>query len=359
MTPPPIIPLEPQRVWRTYRGGRELDRLLGIEPATDGPFPEDWLASTTPAANPVARPEGEGLTRARLDGRSTPLRDLLRRFPDALLGADHVGRFGPELGFLAKLLDSSIRLHIQAHPTAAYARQHLGKPHGKAEGYVILATRPEVAEPYIYLGFQRPPEPEAYRRAILEQDETALLAPFDKVLVKPGDAFVVPGGLPHAIGEGVLMLEVMEPSDLVVRLEFERGGYVLPESARFMGHSVDLAIDLMDFAPLTADALAERCFASPRLLIDDGSTGRLESLIDARQTPCFVVQRWRTQAAASLAFDTFAAALITRGSGHLTAGDCRQPFRVGDRFLIAHHTDRLTLASQQPCEVLLVFPPGG
>jgi mannose-6-phosphate isomerase len=41
---------------------------------------------------------------------------------------------------------------------------------------------------------------------------------------------MVPGGMPHAIGEGVFMIEVMEPTDFAVRIEFERGGYVLPEN---------------------------------------------------------------------------------------------------------------------------------
>ena len=31
------------------------------------------------------------------------------------------------------------------------------------------------------------------------------------------------------------MLEIMEPSDLVVRCEFEREGIVVPEDGRFMG----------------------------------------------------------------------------------------------------------------------------
>jgi len=35
----------------------------------------------------------------------------------------------------------------------------------------------------------------------------------------------IPGGILHAIGEGIFMVEIMEPSDLAVRFEFERAGY--------------------------------------------------------------------------------------------------------------------------------------
>jgi mannose-6-phosphate isomerase len=48
---------------------------------------------------------------------------------------------------------------------------------------------------------------------IVEQDITSMELCFDKLAVKPGDVYVVPGGLPHAIGNGVLMVEIMEPTD--------------------------------------------------------------------------------------------------------------------------------------------------
>lgn len=43
------------------------------------------------------------------------------------------------------------------------------------------------------------------------------------------------------------VIGVMEPTDFAVRLEFERGGYVLPEESRFMGRDVSFAADMIDF----------------------------------------------------------------------------------------------------------------
>src|SRR3712207_7675257 len=37
----------------------------------------------------------------------------------------------------------------------------------------------------------------------------------------PGDAIFVPAGTPHAIGDGVLIVELQEPSDMSVLLEWE------------------------------------------------------------------------------------------------------------------------------------------
>ena len=143
---------------------------------------------------------------------------------------------------------SSMRLHLQAHPTREFARQHLGQSWGKLEAYVILSTRPG-CEPFIRLGFQHPPTPEEWQRIVIEQDIAAMDACFEPVPVRPGQVWFVPGGLPHAIGGGLTVLEIMEPSDLVVRCEFEREGIVVPPSARFMGREPADALRIFDFTP--------------------------------------------------------------------------------------------------------------
>ena len=148
---------------------------------------------------------------------------------------------------LVKYLDAAVRLPFQVHPTVDFSRRRLNSENGKTEAYYILNTRPEVTEPFIYLGFQRPPGREELRRMIVEQDIPAMERCFDRIPVKPGDVFVVPGGLPHAIGGGVLMVEVMEPTDFVARIEFQVAGRTIPESARFMGRDVDFALDMFSF----------------------------------------------------------------------------------------------------------------
>lgn len=287
---PAVLELSANRVWRTYLGGRTLDRWEGRGEPSDSHFPEDWIGSVVRANNVgLEHLADEGLSRVSVGGREMFLKDLIDRDPVAFFGRDDLTQHA-EAPFLAKLLDSSIRLHVQAHPTRAFAQRHLNADHGKAEGYVILETRPEVSEPFVYIGFQRPPTRDAYRRAILEQDIDAILAPFERIAVRPGDVFFVPGGLPHAIGPGVLMLEVMEPSDLAVRLEFERGGYVLPESARFMGRGVDLALDMIDFEARSVERVRRECFGRPEPREVGGSDSRRWSLIDERLTDRFRVE---------------------------------------------------------------------
>lgn len=337
----PLLPLPAHRVRRGYLGGRELDRLAGLATPQDGSRPEDWIASTVPARNPGLPPiaqEGLAMVIDPATGQERLLRDLFVAHGAYYLGADHLTRLGPDLGFLAKLLDSSIRLHIQAHPTAAFARQHLNSRYGKLETYVVLAIRPDCPG-YILLGFQRPPTPAEWRRIVLEQDLVAMHACFDRIPVRPGDVWLVPGGLPHAIGEGVLMLEVMEPSDLVVRCEFEREGIVVPPAARFMGRDPDFALQIFDFTPRSAAAVQSQCRTAPQPVARGSGFAAVEQLIGPTQTNCFSITRLTVapgQPAELPATGRVAVALVAGGAGTVhTADSPRLTGVFGQKFLVA------------------------
>jgi mannose-6-phosphate isomerase len=332
MVPPPLLPLSPNRVRRNYLGGSLLDRLEGSRTPRDGHLPEDWLASTVRAVNPgLETIPDEGLSWVcPAGGQKMLLMDLLEKESHFYLGTEHHRRLGSQLGFLAKLLDSSMRLHVQAHPTAAFARRHFNSPWGKLEAYVILAVRDE-ANAYLRLGFQRPPSPAEWKRIVLEQDIAAMDACFDPIPVRVGDVWWVPGGLPHAIGPGILMLEVMEPSDLVVRCEFEREGVVVPPEARFMQAPVDLALQIFDFTPLSIWDVIRRYRVFPEPI---GPWE--EQLIGPAQTECFSVSRLTVEKPVTLVPEHhLRLGVVAQGAGTLEMGSCRLDLKPGARFLVA------------------------
>ena len=83
-----LLRLLPNRIWRTYLGGRELDRLAGAPAPLDAHFPEDWIASTTRAVNPpdstrqAAATFAEGVSPVCIGSNPTP-----RNFADVLAAA--------------------------------------------------------------------------------------------------------------------------------------------------------------------------------------------------------------------------------------------------------------------------------
>jgi mannose-6-phosphate isomerase len=96
----------------------------------DGHFPEDWIASTTRAVNVGRESIIEGRSVVEVAGQAHDLATLLESDPEYFLGAAHVSRHGARLPLLVKFLDSSIRLHFQVHPTAAFAQQFLNSSSG-------------------------------------------------------------------------------------------------------------------------------------------------------------------------------------------------------------------------------------
>lgn len=352
-----LVLLPANRVWRTYPGGATLDWLAGKENPGDSHFPEDWIASITTARNAGREHLREGVSTVEVGGRSHELDGLIARDPEYFLGSAHVARHGASPMLLVKFLDPAIRLHVQAHPTREFARAHLGAISGKTEAYHVLAVRENVAQPHLYLGFQHPPAREEFRRMVEAQDVAAIERCFEKVPLAPGDTIIVPGGLPHAVGAGVFLVEIQEPSDLVVRLEFERGGYVLPERARFMDRGIDFALSLIDFAahPLAEIDARWRCRPQRRRELAPGSWQ--DTLIGPEHTPCFRVRRTHLESPVAKREDEFHVAIVTEGA--CTIETARGRHRLGrfDKCLLPAGLGEVLISPLAPTEIIECYPP--
>jgi mannose-6-phosphate isomerase len=225
--------VRPARVYRFYRGGAMIDRLRG-EPEGDGEFPEDWVASVTAARNPGRDEPEAGLARLE-DGRL--LRDAVAEDPT----------YWGDPRVLVKLLDPAHRLPVHAHPSRAFAREHLGSAFGKTEAWIVLATRGDDAE--AWLGLRETVAPERYREWIERQDTEPLLGSLNHVRAKPGDVLFVPAGVPHAIGAGVLIVELQEPTDFSVICEWK--GFPISADDAHLGLGWDRALEALDLSPFT------------------------------------------------------------------------------------------------------------
>ena len=348
-----IMKFEPNRVWRSYRGGMLLDGMVGKANGEDSHFPEDWIGSLVEARNPGRNQAGEGLTYVRDgSGERISFRDLLSRDVEYYLGSSSGGRNRMDGLPLVKFLDSATRLHFQVHPTAAFARERLGSNRGKTEAYVILAIRDGVENPYVYAGFQRPPSREDLKRWILDQNIEAIEMCFTPIPVKPGDVLLIPGGRPHALGEGILMLEIMEASDLAVRFEFERDGLVIPEEARFMGRDIETALDVFNFNAVEDDRIDSVFRCTPKILQSYGSNGRLEELIGYDRTPCFAVRRTIVSGKVEKPVDEGFIGIVTDGAGEVAQDGIATTLSRWDRFFCPSGAGHLQYSSRKTMTVI-------
>ena len=214
------IRLGDNRVFRPYRGGRLLAQFVGSGSEEDWFYPEDWVGSDTPAGG-SAEAGAPGISRLTVGGQEAVLTDLLQAHSEAILGPEHVARFGRRTALLVKLLDSAERLQIQSHPSAQFVRQHLGGQFGKAESWFIIGTR-EIAgqKTYVLFGWKENIDPAELAQAIRSQDIEFMESRLHRFEVGPGHLFHVPPAMPHAIGPGCFLVEVQEPSDWVFLPEF-------------------------------------------------------------------------------------------------------------------------------------------
>lgn len=347
------LPFNP--VWRSYWGGSVLRGFRGRAQTVDDHFPEDWLASTVRAINGVhAQHEQEGLSLAGAPGTERRLPELLAEDPGFWFGAENESCHKPRIGVLWKLLDSSIRLQVQAHPNKDFARRHLHSRAGKTECWHILSTRGEAV---VYLGFERPPSRAAWGRMIQEQRVEAMLECFEPIPVKAGQTYVVPAGVPHAIGAGVFMMELQEPTDWVVRCEALNAGLRLPTEACFMGLDLDTCLDVFDYERWRVEKVRGELQQRPKQMARTANHSQ-EELIGTAFHEYFRLERLRGAGEASWPGNELMLLIVVQGRACLRCGMEKQQVAAGQTWLLPGAVRRWEwLESTGDWEILLAKLP--
>ncbi len=181
-----IVPRLVERIWgRTDLGAW----TSGVSPGA-GPYGEAWLTDVACAV------EGGGVF-------------------GELIDADRGATLGDAAGLppiLAKLLFTAAPLSVQVHPTDAAARSSGVAPTGKDEAWLVLEAAPDAA---VWVGFAAQTTPAQLRAAVADGSVLSLLR---RVAVQAGDTVQVPAGTVHAIGPGLVLLEIQDPVQVTYRL---------------------------------------------------------------------------------------------------------------------------------------------
>ena len=299
-----------------YRGG---DRIGALRHGPGGPRrPEEWIGSATARFGQAPA----GLT-VLPDGKT--LAEEVSADPEAWLGPDHVERYGSSTELLVKLLDLDQRLPVHLHPTRDFSRTHLGLAHGKTEAWYVLDA-PEGA--LVGVGFAEQMSLDQVRSWVMDRDSEALLSALRTREVRPGDAMLVPAGLPHTVQEGVFVLELQEPTDLSILLEWE-GFAVDGFKDGHLDLGFDVALQAVDTSAVS-DSDLERLVVGREDIESEGLISALPSTAD----PYFRLHR-HSQSTESVDAG-FAIVIATEGRGVLTLGDHGQEIARGDAVLIPY-----------------------
>lgn len=305
----------PNRVRRIYTGGLGFASFFG-DGSEDGYFPEEWVCSTTKALNLGSTDPKEGIAVTE-DGEYFD--EIIGKYREEILG----GR--EELGVLVKMLDSAIRLPVQCHPDKPFSRKFFGSEHGKAESWVILATRPGAC---IYFGFKEKISTETFEKALAEGD-AALRPLLNRIDVKPGDVFFIPAKCVHAIGEGCMLLETQEPTDFTIQPERICGDYVLADEEMYLGLAPEDAMSCFDM-DVTGDYAEKLTRKFPR------REGNKEYIITKDDTDCFAVNRYDLENDESEPLRGVAIYVVTEGEGEILGEGYSRSIKKGDYFFMPY-----------------------
>ncbi len=324
-----------------YLGG---DRIGALRGGPGGPRrPEEWLGSTVTRFGETDR----GIT--TLPGLGD-LRSLVLADPEQWLGAAHVARYGSNPAVLVKLLDAGERLPVHVHPTKRFAKDHLGCDYGKTEAWVVLETPPEGAS--VWVGCNRDVDPTELRSLIDAQDKPGLVGLLNELTVHPGDAIVVPSGTPHCTGAGAFVLELQEPTDFSVLLEWD--GFALDGPAEgHLGLGFDFALECVNRRAFSTDDLA-------RLVRRNGEHARLGTypLMPVVADPYFRTVRIRTTSHTNYTSEvgaSFAIVLATTGAGFIRGTFGQLPIQRGDALVVPHAAGSFSFGGD--ATVLVALPP--
>jgi mannose-6-phosphate isomerase len=152
------------------------------------------------------------------------------------------------------------------------------------------------------------------------------------------------------------MIEIMEPTDFAVRIEFERGGYVLPVESHYMNQGIDFALSMFNYEPISVEHIKERFFCKPHVL-ETHQRSTEYVLIDEHNTPCFSVNRIDVRDSFVKASKTFYIGIVTKGSGTIAIGDKTYPVSEGTKFFVPYQTGPVTIKSESGMEIIATFPP--
>ena len=291
-----------------YRGAGRIAEFRNVPALPDRP--EDWVGSVTSRFGLAP----SGLSTLP-DGRV--LAEAIAAEPRYWLGPDRI-----DAGVLVKLLDAGQRLPLHVHPDRTFANAHLASPYGKTEAWVIVSARPDA---YVHLGFSRDVEAAELAAWVTGQKTDEMLAVTNRIPVAAGDAILCPAGLPHAIGDGILLVEVQEPTDFSVLLEYEKFGL----ADGHLGLGYDLALACVDRSAWTL----------PRVETLRGADRLLPSAADQ----FFSARRLRDGDHVEQGFSILVA---VAGDGMLTGENDNVSIRRGDTLLVPYAAGPLILSGR-------------
>lgn len=213
-----------EKVW----GGQALVNSFNKKAAGTGPYGESWEISGVAGNVSV-------VSNGFLAGNE--LEELIDVYMGDITGDSVYEKFGNEFPLLIKFIEAREDLSVQVHPNDELAKKR-HEAYGKTEMWYILDSQKDSK---IYTGFREGVTKEMYQEAVKNGTIPDLL---NIEIAEAGDIFFTPAGRIHAIGAGIVLVEIQQTSDITYRI-FDWNRKSTGKEKREL--HTDLALEALDF----------------------------------------------------------------------------------------------------------------
>ncbi len=190
-------PILKEKIW----GGTKLNTILGKQNSKDN-IGESWeISSVKNNESIIINGEFKGKT----------LKELIKKYKAELVGNTVYKTFKSNFPLLVKFIDAKTDLSVQLHPNDLLAKRRHNS-YGKTEMWYIMDAEKSSR---LILGFNDGVTSLDYQKHLEEKTLPSIL---NEVPVEKGDTFFIPTGTVHAIGEGILLAEIQQTSDITYRV---------------------------------------------------------------------------------------------------------------------------------------------
>lgn len=239
---------------------------------------------------------------------------------------------------LIKFIDARDKLSIQVHPDDEYALREENE-YGKNEMWYIMDCEPGS---YLYYGFNREVTPQEVRKRI---EDCTLPEILNKVPVKKGQTIFVKAGTVHAIGEGILICEIQQSSNVTYRL-YDYGRR--DKYGRLRELHVEKALDVIDYTPV-----CERNIEEDVVVSEVAATAETKASILGECKYFSVIKYDITESETILVDDSsFQAFVFVEGEGQIICDDEISSFKPADTYFIPAGKKKLQIKGN--CTLLCV-----
>src|SRR5712691_7783737 len=348
------LPLAYHPLYRFYEGGSLTRNFRGLPDRPDDWWSEDWVGSCTSASNDDPDGRSQGMSSVELPGIGPiELKEIVAALPGEMVGARFAERWGPSTGILVKLLSPAGQVPLHAHPTRAWARQHLGSPFGKTEAWILLDTPGDGREPaYAGVGFTPGIDRDWFAAAVRRHDNPGLRGALHRTGVQPGEVYVAHAGVPHYLGPLISFIEVQEPSDHIVIPETSGAD----DAGATMGLGWDLALDMIDYSGADGAATFGRARQLPRVLRTSHGSREVRLFHDD-VLQFFDATALEVADEIEVSDGRFPIAIVVSGAGFIEGNFGRRTIRRGETFALPASLPFRVQAGPEPVRVVRCLGP--